>query len=151
MSTDEDRDLAYGMKGLAWLGVLPLILVAAALLILSEGPWREQLVEAAIAYAAVVLAFIGAVHWGLILARNNEGAARRLAMAVLPALVGAGAWFLPPTAALAVLVAGFGGWWMYEHRVLGPMFLPLSYLRLRRELTLVVCVTLAVILMAYAP
>lgn len=151
MQAEEDRDLAHGLRGLAWLGVLPLVLLAAALMLLAGPSWREPIVRLAIAYGAVALAFLGAVHWGLVLARHPEGSARTLAVGVVPVLLGTAAWMLPVNAALAILVAGYGGWWFYEQRVLGPMFLPLAYLRLRRELTLVTCATLAIILMAYAP
>ena len=40
--------------------------------------------------------------------------------------------------ALTLLVVGFGLFWLYEHRVLGPDSLPPAYLRLRRSLSLAV-------------
>ena len=43
---------------------------------------------------------------------------------------------------LALLVAGFGLFWIYEHRRLGER-LPPDYLRLRRNLSLAVCSLLA--------
>jgi len=43
---------------------------------------------------------------------------------------------------LALLVVGFGGLWLYEHRVLGAA-LPPAYLVLRRGLSVAICVLLA--------
>jgi hypothetical protein len=63
---------------------------------------------------------------------------------VLPALAGWVALLLPDRYALALLVAGFGGFWLYEHRAVGPTFLPPGYLDLRRQLSLAVCALLTI-------
>jgi hypothetical protein len=39
-------------------------------------------------------------------------------------------------------VVSFGGFWLYEHRAVGPTFLPPGYLDLRRQLSLAVCALL---------
>jgi hypothetical protein len=44
-------------------------------------------------------------------------------------------------------VVGFGLFWLYEHRVLGQA-LPKAYLDLRRQLTLAICILLALTLFA---
>jgi len=48
---------------------------------------------------------------------------------------------------LALLVVGFGGFWLYEHRSLSAR-LPPAYLNLRRHLTLAICMLLALTMFA---
>jgi hypothetical protein len=88
------------------------------------------------------------VHWGLVLRDRPARSFRLLAIGVLPSLAGWAALLLPLEQALAVQVACFGGFWLYEHRVLGAAVLGEEYLALRRGLTIAVCATLAFALMA---
>jgi uncharacterized membrane protein len=60
----------------------------------------------------------------------------------MPALLGATGILLGGQRALALLVVGFGVFWLYEHRGVGAE-LPAAYLSLRRNLSLVVCTLLA--------
>ncbi|MGB6603597.1 MAG: hypothetical protein WBE65_04820, partial [Steroidobacteraceae bacterium] len=48
---------------------------------------------------------------------------------------------------LALLVVGFGLFWLYEHRALGAL-LPPPYLSLRRNLSLAICMLLALTMIA---
>jgi hypothetical protein len=91
----------------------------------------------------VLLTFAGAVHWGLALAGQLSWSGVRIAGAVSPAVAGIVALILGGQRGLALLVVGFGVFWLYEHRSAGPE-LPPAYLSIRRNLTLVVCVLLAV-------
>ena len=109
---------------------------------LLEGEARTFAVRALVAYGAVILSFLGAVHWGLLLRQPDAAAPARLAIGVLPSLVGWVALLLPDRYALALLVVSFGAFWLYEHRVVGTALLPLGYLGLRRYLSLAVCALL---------
>ena len=71
-----------------------------------------------------------------------------LAVGVVPSLIGWITLLLPFETAAAIQVAAFGGFWLYEHRVLGPEILPPAYLALRRWLTLGVVASLGLALMA---
>jgi hypothetical protein len=103
---------------------------------------RELAQRIAIAYGAVVLAFTGAVHWGLALAGQLPWRPLRIGGAVLPALIGATAAVLGGQRGLGLLVVGFGVFWLYEHRSAGAE-LPAAYVSLRRNLSLVLCALLA--------
>jgi hypothetical protein len=103
----------------------------------------EMAQRIAVAYGAVLLAFTGAVHWGLALAGRLSWAPARIAGAVLPALTGAAAQIIAGQRGLALLVVGFGVFWLYEHRNVGPE-LSQEYLSIRRNLTLAVCALLAI-------
>jgi hypothetical protein len=142
------QPLPPGASALGYGGLVPF--VAAVLgIVLLDGEQRALAVRALLAYGAVILSFLGAVHWGLVLARPPADAARRLLAGVLPSLAGWVALLLPTRFGLALLVVAFGAFWLYEHRVLGEKLLPLQYLALRRSLTLGVCSLLALGLIAH--
>jgi hypothetical protein len=101
----------------------------------------------AIGWGAVLLAGCGGVHWGLALAGRLPWAAARIGAALLPALCGAAAVVLGGQRGLALLAGGLGGFWLYEHRVLGDA-LPPAWLSLRRNLTLAACMLLALTMFA---
>ena len=106
---------------------------------------------ALIAYGAVILAFLGAVHWGFALAATAEAETRhartRLTLGVVPALIGWGALLLPPWAGLTVLICGFLVVWATEEGAAREGLVPTRYLWLRRLLTLAVVVILSATLM----
>lgn len=143
---DIGRTLPAGAEALGYAGLIPFVAAAAGLLVLPDPAQRDLAARALLGYGAVILSFLGAVHWGLVLRDRPVDAARRLAVGVLPALAGWATLLLPLENALALQVAAFGGFWLYEHRVLGAPALPLGYLALRRWLTLIVCATLALAL-----
>ena len=98
------------------LGLLGLLgFVGCGLIAMGEDPTKGgQGFNALIAYAAIMLSFVGAVHWGLALgagAATRRVQRLRYTLGVLPALVG---WvalllpmFVPPWTALVLLIAGF--------------------------------------------
>jgi Protein of unknown function (DUF3429) len=132
---------------LSYLGVAPLVLGLLGVGLLPELAERELAQRLAIGWGAVLLAGCGGVHWGLALAGRMPWAAARIGAAVLPALCGAAAVVLGGQRGLAVLAAGLGGLWLYEHRVLGAA-LPPAWLSLRRNLTLATCMLLALTMFA---
>lgn len=148
--TTNERDavaLPPGATALGYAGLLPFAAGALGVALL-DGESQAFAARALLAYGAVILSFLGAVHWGLELARAEHGAARRLAAGVLPALAGWVALLLPTRHGLALLVVALGAFWLYEHRVLGASRLPPGYLGLRRSLTLAACSLLALGLIA---
>ena len=127
----------------SYAGVVPFVLCLLGIALLPHYGARELAQRIAISYGAAVLAFAGAVHWGLALAGHLPWRPARIAGSVLPALLGATATVIGGQRGLAILVVGFGVFWLYEHRRVGPE-LPPDYLSLRRNLSLVVCMLLAV-------
>jgi hypothetical protein len=129
-----------------YLCVVPFLVCLTGVGLLPEYGQRELAQRVALGWGAALLAFTGAVHFGLALGGRLPWEAGRSA-ALIPALLGAGAVVLGGERGLALLVVGFGGWWLYEHRVLGTA-LPRAYLNLRRQLTLAICILLALTLFA---
>lgn len=142
-----ERPLPQGLTALGYAGLLPFAACVLGIALL-EGEARAFAVRALVAYGAVILSFLGAVHWGLLLRQPGAAAAPRLAIGVLPSLAGWVALLLPDRYALALLVVAFGGFWLYEHRVVGPALLPPAYLDLRRHLSLGACALLTLGLLA---
>ena len=121
----------------------------------------DRALLALIEYAAIILSFLGAVHWGLALAgpggagsvAGRDGAERaRLALGVLPALIGWAALLVSvaaaPAIALALLIAGFLATTAVEARAAGEGLVPAGYMRMRWGLTLVVVLVLALVLLS---
>ena len=129
----------------SYAGMAPFVLCLVGIALLPDYEAREIAQRIDISYGAVVLAFIGAVHWGLALAGRMSWRAVRVGGAIVPAVFGAAASVLGGQRGLALLVVGFGIFWLYEHRVVGNE-LPAAYLSLRRNLSLAVCAVLAVTL-----
>lgn len=145
------RGLPFPAFWLGLGGLIPFAVCAAGAFIGPEG-WRGLALTALIAYGAVILAFLGAVHWGLALAATAEAETRhartRLSLGVVPALIAWGALLLPAWAGLTVLIAGFLAVWAAEESGGREGLVPSRYLWLRRLLTLAVVVILSAVLMA---
>lgn len=95
------------------------------------------------AYAGVILAFLGAVHWGLALAQEAGGNWRRLAPSVLPALAGWFALMLPNALGLLLLAIGYAGVFLADRAAVTANRAPAWYKALRKPLTLIVLASLA--------
>jgi Protein of unknown function (DUF3429) len=139
--------LSSAAELLGYLTVAPLLVCLGCVAALSGYPDRELAQRGAIAWGAVLLGCTGAVHWGLALAGRLPATAVRSAVAAAPAIVAAAAVLVGGQRALALLVVGFGLFWLYEHRVLGAL-LPPAYLSLRRNLSLATVSLLALTLIA---
>jgi hypothetical protein len=117
---------------------------------------------ALIAYGAVILAFLGGVHWGFVLAPQPDSdvaasaPARlaqpnlRLLLGVLPSLIGWAALltlqFAAPAIALAILIIGFLATVIAEWQMRRRAVIPTGYMWLRWGLSLVVLVTLITVM-----
>lgn len=129
-----------------WLGLGGLIPFAACTAVmLGAGPFSGLAEDALLAYGAVILAFLGAVHWGLALAAPGDVAAARtrLTLGVLPSLIGWVALVSPNWIGFGVLVAGFLATWAAEEAARRAGGLGAAYLWLRRGLTLAVVAMLS--------
>ena len=141
-------ELPPWMAALGYAGLIPFAACAALLLAAPEAGLRSLCERALLGYGAVILSFLGGVHWGLALRGDPGRGPRMLAIGVIPSLVGWAALLAPFETAAAIQVGAFGAFWLYEHRVLGPTVLPPAYLALRRWLTVGVVASLGLALMS---
>jgi len=128
-----------------WLGYAGLIPFAAALLgvLLGDAQRQAYFAQQFVAYGAVILSFVGAVHWGLALVGGGMRA-MRLSMSILPALLAWAALLLPATAAAWLLLAGFVALRAWEAGPPVAATLPGWYRQLRTRLTGAVALMLLV-------
>jgi hypothetical protein len=103
------------------------------------------------AYGAVILAFLGGVHWGFaLLEPSGRGERSRLGLGVVPSLLGWVALLLVTAvsaeAGLGLLLVAFIATTVVEARGAAAGLVPPGYMRLRYGLSTVVTAVLAVVL-----
>ncbi|MBI3452341.1 MAG: DUF3429 domain-containing protein [Rhodospirillales bacterium] len=140
MLTDIPRAALWsGFAGLA-----PLAAGAAGLWLLPDLHAAFAL-YAMMAYAAVMLAFLGAVHLGVALVPGGGG---RPGWSVAPALIGWVAQMILPVPGLILLIVGFWASFMVDARAVRAGTLPVWYGRLRRPLAALAVLFLGLALFA---
>ena len=133
-------------RTVAWLGyggLLPfLALTPASLLDHHHGAvWSDALY----AYGAIILSFIGALHWGLAMSLPELTERQRsawFAWSVVPALIAWPAVLFSPPLAAPLLVFGFIAHYLQDRRLARQATLPDWYLPLRLRLSSVAVVCL---------
>jgi len=134
-------------RAVAWLGyggLVPFVVLAVATFAdRQRAPfWSDAL----FAYGAVILSFVGALHWGFAMTLGGLSAGQRdarFAWSVVPALLAWPALLLPTLSAGLLLVAGFLAHYWQDRRLAGMAELPAWYLPLRLRLSSVACLCLA--------
>jgi len=140
----------------AWLGyggLIPFVLLAIAAGVGLGGnaafpaaPLLAQDNRALLAYGAVILSFVGALHWGFAMTlRELPGRSRNAAFlwSVVPALLAWVALVLPPAPAVALMILGFIAQYRRDVLLARVAALPAWYLPLRLRLTTIACLSLA--------
>jgi hypothetical protein len=136
-------------RWLGFAGLLPFFGMLA--LALFGPPVLEGFAVAALGtYGAVILSFLGAVHWGLALG-SPEAPARgwRLVLGVVPALIAWVALLLEAGPSLALLAAGLVGTALVETLADRRGLLPAGYLALRWMLSLAAGLSLGLAALAF--
>ena len=139
---------------LGLLGLIPFLLCGIGA-VGTNDPTASAMAAALLGYGAVVLAFLGAVHWGMAMAPGTRFQTQRLAWGVVPALIGWAALVLdrlaPNAVALAVLIFGFLGAMGMETQAARAGLLPRGYLAWRWAVTAgaVTILTLVLILRVF--
>lgn len=135
------------VKYLSYAGLIPFIAALAGLFILSDAP-RDLAMRALIAYAAVILSFVGAAHWGYLLSAGPHNAPLLLALSALPNLTAWLSLLLADRIALFVLLLAFPLLLLYEKSSGLNGILPDWYMAMRLRLTGIVTATLAIALIS---
>lgn len=123
-------------------GLLPFLVSAIAVIILDGnglsggGLSNEFALHALGAYGAVILSFLGGVHWGRLLhdeVKINQWGP--LTLSVVPSLIAWPALLLGTTAMLILLIAGFSLQYVLDRAAVERDELPAWFGRLRLMLT----------------
>lgn len=133
----------------AWLGGLGLVPFAAlsiACLVLTSA-WKTAAVNGLLTYGAVILSFLGGIHWGAAMTKSivhptHSVDPGRLGISVVPSLVGWAALLIDARYGLVVLAIGFVGNVLLDRRLTRQGLVPPWYPRLRQPLTMIVVATL---------
>ncbi|MFJ4349662.1 DUF3429 domain-containing protein [Pseudomonas sp. NPDC089428] len=124
-------------------GLLPF--VGVALLMCLATDYRDLLSVALVGYGAVILSFVGALHWGFAMILQGLPANERqvrLAWSVIPALIGWVSMLLPVSWGCLVLAFGFIGHLWQDRKWVD--IVPGWYWPMRVRLTIVASVCLLV-------
>ena len=131
------------VKWLGYGGLLPFVISAAALAI---GASHSNLwLQALVGYGAVILSFVGALHWGFAMTHPDMALPERsqsFLWSVVPSLVAWLALLLDPELACALLIIGFLLHLYRDKHVARLVSMPSWYWPLRWRLTLVACLSL---------
>lgn len=133
-------------RTVAWLGyggLIPfLALLPASLFDPHHGVvWSEALYG----YGAIILSFVGALHWGLAMTLPDLSERQRSALfawSVVPALLAWPAFLFSPAFAAPLLVFGFIAHYLQDRRLARLAALPDWYLPLRLRLSSVAVICL---------
>ena len=149
MTLDMDRDdnVPPSAAWLGGLGALPFIGLAGAAPYLDSAP-RMFAVHALAAYGAIILSFLGGVHWGLAIGSRSEvddpALRTRLIVSVIPSLAAWAALLVPENQGLFLLAAAVAAMLWVDLRATRLGHAPPWYPKLRLPLT---CVVVAALLL----
>lgn len=138
-----DTEIPPTVKALGYGGLLPFVALAAAVGL--DGSHRSLWFDMLVGYGAVILSFVGALHWGFAMSPSVMTADQRtrsFVWSVVPALMAWVALSMTPKYACTLLVAGFLIHFWQDKRLVKLVNLPAWYLPLRLQLTFVVCLSL---------
>jgi Protein of unknown function (DUF3429) len=137
---------------LSVLGLVPYVLFGLAALGPNDAN-AERMLDALVAWSAVVLAFAGGIHWGFLLRDTAAQPLWRRARVSLAALALIVAWVVvvlprvaPAWLALLVLIIGYIAALLAEHQAGRRQLLPPRYLWLRWGFTVVATAMLITVL-----
>ena len=127
---------------LCWAGDLPFAAASGAAFLGSAAPIDP--VRVLIAYACVILSFMGGAQWGLATAAPAVDV-RRFGLSVIPALIAWPALLLAAVPALGLLVLAFAALCGYDLWTVRQKLAPAWYgrLRLQRTGAVIVCLLAA--------
>ncbi|ATR83083.1 DUF3429 domain-containing protein [Pseudomonas sp. HLS-6] len=117
-------------------GLLPFI--GLALLLPFSLEYRPLWSVALVTYGAVILSFVGALHWGFAMTVQDLSAEQRrdrFIWSVIPALVAWAATLLPVSWGCLLLIVGFVAHYWQDRQLFRVISLPVWYLPMRLRLT----------------
>ena len=131
-------------------GLIPFVVTAVSVLTLTDNGQLMAL-DIMLHYSAVILSFLGAGHWGAALTRFTEqGVSQsenwiRIGWSVTPALVAWLAIQMTLLPSLITFILGFSGAFIFDAWSGKKGWLPSWYIKLRKSLSLIVLICLALV------
>ena len=144
-STSQNTSQTNVPTVLGWAGLVPFGLAA-----LGTHSGVESLIQYGFlggsAYGAVILSFLGAVHWGL--AMQDDRSPYWYVWAITPALFGFASLLLDVEIRVATMIPLFVLAWSVDRKAATHGLIPNWYMRLRSKLTAGAVISLAAMLLA---
>ena len=128
-------------KLLGYAGLIPFIIFSIGCWV--PLPYVADPLSVLIAYAAIILSFMGAIHWGAAMPAPGKHSRQHLIVSVVPALAAWMALISSAKLALAIVLFGFIGLYLYDSAAEKSQGFPAWYMPMRKNLTIVVTVCLA--------
>lgn len=133
----------------AWLGgfgIIPFVVLSFAETLAGDA-LKPRLSFALLAYGAIILSFLGGVHWGLAIAVPQDANAlwRRITLSVLPSLAAWSALVIPSGIGLLILAGAFVAMLLVDIHASRVQEAPAWYPKLRWPLS---CGAVAALLLA---
>lgn len=154
MKAVNQHSSTQGLPGLvAALGYGGLIPFLACVFGQLSGLFAEQInwLSLLVAYGAVILSFVGALHWGFAMTLPGLDRARKhrsYIWSVIPALMGFLAIAMDSALSLSLLIMGFALAYWQDADLANRVSLPAWYPRLRAWLSTIACLSLVCGLLA---
>jgi len=145
-----EKDIPGPAKVLGIAGLMPFIISTGLIFILKEENGRLMVFDLLVHYAAVILSFLGAVHWGVFMTSRNTHPTIHTKMwmgfgwSVVPALIAWIATQMVLMASLVTLIVGFSAAFFFDVWSVKKGWTPSWYLQLRKYLTLIVLICLGI-------
>ena len=132
---------------LGYFGLLPFIGLALGLW-LAPKQYLPDIHYALLTYGAVILSFMGAIHWGAAFDLKSDRQKLQLGISVIPSLIAWLAMLIPPNYAYAVLIVAFSILCIFDSQMTKQGCMPDWYPTLRVTLTTIVVAALITSLLA---
>lgn len=148
----ENNDISSDTKTIVYYlsygGLIPFV-AALCCFFLFDDPLRSFALNAFIAYAAVILSFVGAVHWGFLLKTDNVlNRNLLLCLSVLPGLVGWVALLMEQKFALIIFAVSYPLLFIYEKLSNVKDIVPDWYMPMRVKLTYTVTLIVLIFILS---
>jgi hypothetical protein len=148
VNPDKKPDSSGVPPAAAWLGgfgIIPFVVLSLAQTFAGEA-LKERLSFALLAYGAVILSFLGGIHWGLAIAvpQIDNTLWRRMTLSTVPALVGWVALVTPAGIGFFILAGAFVAMLLADIQASRMQEAPVWYPRLRWPLSCGAVATLLV-------
>jgi len=137
---------------IAIIGSIPIVIFTVMIVIAGgRTGFSASLIDAYKVYSAIVLSFLGGIHWGIILGSDNDNlSGKTLVIALIAPFIGWVAVFVVEPLCFALLIVGFAGQGAWDNFSAHRGNLPLWYSKTRMILTLVVILSMAIAMYATA-
>lgn len=148
-SENSDHKLVWAI---AIIGAIPMVLFSAIIVVAGgRSGFAAPFIDAYKVFSAIILSFLGGIHWGIVLGSGNDHfSGKALVISLIAPLIGWIAFFVSEPMCFALLMVGFAGQGAWDNFAVHKGHLPLWYSKTRMILTLVVILSMAAIMYATA-